>query len=393
MIAHTAEPAQLFVESLTNAGYRWRHPRSPHADGGLLFGAVRREGGSVALQWGVHTGRLGALPEAVPLTARRTVSAAWVGPRAPQDVLGDMFEALGACGLGRDMVVCRMADQARAGDPVRAALARLGIPQTGEGPDIEAPPCAPRRMRGTHGVLLSLDCQIGPACSAACAPGCLCGRYLHLGDGRFTGPARAAGLPVFEFLAAEDAISCGSAQLGDPFDLPPLRGLLESVGARLPELLSLPAPGQALRLVVDHIRAVALLLATGSVPGPRGPAHTTRRLLRRAAGSVVLAGAPAAGMADLVALAGSAHGFPALSVAARHLVERETAAFDRAVAAGHRHFLRCLARRPTPDELAAELARLRSERGVPLALTLNWCRQQGISVPLPLIAAADVRDA
>ncbi|MER7667373.1 alanine--tRNA ligase-related protein [Kitasatospora sp. NPDC096128] len=392
MIAHTAEPAQLFVESLTGAGYRRHHPRSLGADDGPLSGDLRREGGSVALQWGVHTGRLGALPEAVPLTARRTLSAAWVGPRLPQDVLGDVFEALWACGLDRDAVVCRLADRGREGDPVRAALARLGIPQAGEDPDAGAPPDTSHRRHGTPGVLLSLDCELGPACSPACTPDCLCGRYLHLGDGRFTRPARSTGLPVFEFLAAEDAVSCGAAGLADPFDLPPLRGLLEAVGARLPELLTLPAPGQALRLVVDHTRAVALLLAAGFGPGPRGPARATRRLLRRMAGTMALAGAPVAGLADLVALAGGAHGFPAVSVAARYLVERETAAFDRVVAAGHRRFLCCLARRPTPDELAVELARLRSERGVPLALTLNWCRQHGISVPLSLIAAADARD-
>lgn len=393
------DAARTLAESLTDAGYRRLHPRrmQAHAGEGLLAGSPRRAGGAVTVQWDVRADRLGAVPDAVPLTARCLVNAAWVGHRPSSSPLEDLFEALRACGLDPTAVSYRLSAADLPGEHVRSALTALGVPQAQVRSDgVGHHPSTPRWMRRPADVSLTLELPVGPPCSASCAPGCLCGRYLHLGDCRFAPAARGrserperGAPPAFEFLAAADALNCAASGLRDPFDLPLLRDLREGAAALLPEIAAGPHPGRDLRVVVDHTRAVALLLAAGFVPGAQGHGHSLRTLLRGAAGVVLAARAATAPLADVVSLAAALHAFPPVTRDSVRLLVQETAAFERAVQAGYAALRECAERRATPEQLTATLVRLRARDGIPLGLTLTWCKREGIGVPLAPLAAAD----
>jgi alanyl-tRNA synthetase len=409
--------AERSVRSLVRAGYRRFPPRGLAGAAGdptllispataswqswLLAGASSRGGGSVVPQWCVRTTRLESPPTSGSMSAQRMIGAVWLGRRPYTELLSHLLDSVEAVGLPPERASYLVpADGGQDTDSLRQALGALGVPESSVvvGPQS---PATPLRMHPELGPHLSVEFAVGPGCSGSCAPGCLCGRYLHLWDCQFTERSRTAAgqvvpttRPVFELLGTEEALACALGDTTDPFALPPLRELVAGIAALLPGVSADDQRArQGLRVIADHARAAALLLGTGSVPGPRGRTYITRQLLRRAGAEMVLLGGPLAPLPDLVALAARLHradfGFPALPGTALRLTAREADTLERLLVRGRARYLRVV-QRCSPEQLPSELLRLRSEHGVPLMLLLDWCRRDGIPVRLDRLAALDL---
>lgn len=198
--------------------------------------------------------------------------------------------------------------------------------------------------------------------------------------------------PVFEVLVPEHALLCALFSTRDPYALPAMRSLMGRIAAVLPGRSAFR--DRHARVLADHSFTSALLLGEGTAPGPRGRPYVLRRLVRRAATELRLAQAP---LPDLVGLIASADhlnrvpmGFPPLRDNALMLARREVASVSRVFNDGYIRFLRHARDARDPADTARDLVRLRSEHGVPLALALAWCREEGLEVPLARVAAADL---
>ena len=80
-----------------------------------------------------------------------------------------------------------------------------------------------------------------------------------------------------------------------------LKPLMDFTLAQLGETIAREAP--APRIISDHIRAAAMILADGVKPAPSGPGYIPRRLIRRAIATAVQMGKPDFDFSGLMALA------------------------------------------------------------------------------------------
>ncbi|MFG3225327.1 alanine--tRNA ligase-related protein [Kitasatospora sp. NPDC048194] len=402
LVAERSEPT-LFTSA---AARSWRQR--------LLAEVPRSGSGSMTLQWCVRTSRLEALPVAAVPTADRVAGALWHGRRRYVRLLGLLLEVLGTCGVDLEavgfLVSARPEDSGRADGRVRnwsgdedARLVLAALTDLGVGPRRVAfgapPPGVPDRLAVALGPVLTVVAPTGPFCSATCDLSCPCGGHLQLAHVQFVERRRSAHghlarrpHPVFELLVMEHAVRCAVAGTRDPAVL---HGPLTAAAGRLlPRGTDRPArSAAAVRLLTDHARTAALLLGEGLTPGARGQAHVLRRLLRRAAAEVMLAGGDPGGLGGLVGAADRATrvplGLAPLSAVELAAVAGESAALERAVEVGRDRFRRARGGLRDPERTAAVLLRLRSEHGVPLAVSLAWCREEAVEVSLLDLAVAD----
>ncbi|MEU4118296.1 alanine--tRNA ligase-related protein [Kitasatospora sp. NPDC028055] len=418
--------AQSLMHGLARRGYRRAVPRAtpPLRRGGVpfdtpsapdwpehLLSAVPRQGGGAAtLAWCFDTSRIDALPIASPPSAQRVVGAVHTEGRSRAWRLDEVLGALEECGVDRGSLAAGILpgppDEGGT-EPLAGALSEVGIRERAVVDRL--PPGMPRRLGARSGPCFTLESPVGPGCSAHCRPGCSCGRYVLLGYGRFgagrsgagrsgdeeSGRGRSAARPgraVFEAVLLEPAVGCVLAGVRSSLELPALRPLVDGIDGAFPELSAGPRGRAAVEVVADHLCTVALLLGGGIAPGPRGASHVVRRLVRRAATEVLLAGGRPEGLVTAAALADAAVraplGLAPLPADALALVHREVVALRAGLATGRRWFLR-RASDTRPDDLPQLVWRARRERGVPIAILLAWCEERSLPVPLSRLAALD----
>jgi alanyl-tRNA synthetase len=144
----------------------------------------------------------------------------------------------------------------------------------------------------------------------------------------------------------------------------------------------------ALRVIADHTRTCAFLLADGVIPGNEGRGYVLRRLMRRVVRTMRLLGAHEPAMAALVQASVAAMGpqYPELVRDAGRIESaavNEEAAFLQTLKSGTQIFDVAAAevRRTGGTELAGDQAfRLHDTYGFPIDLTLEMAAEQGLHV-------------
>ncbi|GAB2942344.1 hypothetical protein GCM10027075_48880 [Streptomyces heilongjiangensis] len=418
-VRESVPQVSTFAECLVWLGYR-RVPPGPllAADDGattlftsvaapawrrFLTGHPRPEpGGAVVLQWVLNTSRLAHLPPASPPSVQRTVGAVWTGRRPYQEALGDVLDALRRAGVPPGELTFLIRAEPQDGPPVTAALRGLGVPpgSIARGP---RPPDAPQRMEPELGPCLTVRRRSRDVVFGHCDGHCPCGCHLSVAHIQFVERRRTAGRvtplrrPLFEVIVSEHALTHPAAPDG-----PPVRGgrrtpvppLLSRLTAGIADLLALAgaAAGPSPLFLADLSSAVSLLLGEGMAPGPRGGPYVLRRLIRMIGTELAVHGLPPALLTSVIATTEFAYraplGFPELSASSWVHMARERDAFLRALVRGRTLLLRSGALSERPGEAARQLTRLWSERGVPLALSLRWCREAGVEPSLPHLALA-----
>ncbi|MFD8418536.1 hypothetical protein [Streptomyces sp. NPDC059466] len=413
--------ASALAECLVGRGYRRRPPRPLLADDGgtTLFTSVaspswRRSltgyprpepGGAAVLQWVLNTSRLVTPPAASPPSASRAVGAVWTGTRPYEAALRDSWEALRQAGIAPGELRFLLSAEAQDSAPVVQALLDLGV-ERGRITHGARPPEAPLRMDPALGPCLTLRRTVRRPLFAHCDARCTCGCHVSVAHIQFVERRRAAGRmsavpqPLFEMIVFEHTLT--HVPLTRPPEpgraLPPVPLLLEPLIAGISELLagkSAP-PGPNPVFLADVSSSASLLLGEGMAPGPRGGPYVLRRLIRMIGTELVLHGLPSALLMSVLAATEPAyrapHGFPRLSARSWGHVADEHDAFTRVLRKGRDHVTRPGALSDRPYEMARQLIRLRSERGVPLGLSLRWCREAGMELSHVHLALADLWD-
>lgn len=412
-----ADAALTCAESLVRAGYRRRPPRPLLAGegGSTLFTSVadadwRRSlagssrpdaGGAVVLQWILNTSRLAALPSASPPSAGRTVGAVWVGARPYAAALRDVMEALGRSGAEVEELTFLLSAEPEDATRVRRGLLALEIARD-RVVHSDRLPGAPSRMDPALGPCLTLRRPSGAPLFAHCGPGCVCGCHASVAHIQFVerrakaGRLTAARQPLFEMVASEhgltrpDGIGPSAPGGGVSSLLARLAADISAVTADAPT-----EPGPSSVFLADVSSAAVLLLGEGIAPGPRGRHHVLRRLIRTIGGELAVHGIPVPLLSQVIDAADATYripaGFSPLSVRSRGHVRDECAAFERVVNRGREYVMSSGLLSGGPNELARNLVRIRAELGVPLGLSLRWCREAGVEPPLASVAFEDLR--
>ncbi|MGW7611324.1 hypothetical protein ACWGKW_29490 [Streptomyces sp. NPDC054766] len=416
-----AHAASAFAECLVRLGYRRRPPGPLLAEdgGATLFTSVaapawRRSltghprpepGGAVVLQWVLNTSRLVALPPASPPSAGRTVGAVWTGTRAYEEALRDVLEALLEAGTGPADLTFLLRAEPHDAVPVTTALRGLGVEPERMAYGTRLPE-TPMRMDPELGPCLTLRRLSWAPVFAHCDGRCTCGCRVSVAHIQFVERRRTAGRvaplshPLFEMIVSEHALTHGprAGALTPDRPRPPVSPLLGPLIAGISDLLAgVTGPeGPSPVFLADASSAASLLLGEGMAPGPRGGPYVLRRLLRMIGTELAVHGLPPALLTSVMATAEVAYraplGFPRLSARSWAHLTHERDAFLKVLSRGRSQVMRPGVLSDRPWETARQLMRLRSERGVPLALSLRWCREAGMELPLVHLALADLWD-
>ena len=130
------------------------------------------------------------------------------------------------------------------------------------------------------------DVRHDPAFGARCHPNCDCGRYLEIGNSVFMEYLRTpdgfAPLPRrnVDFGGGLERIAAAAIDSPDVYRISLLRPIVD----RLAELagISYEQSSYGLRVVADHLRGAAFLVADGVRPANKEHGYVLRRLIRRA---------------------------------------------------------------------------------------------------------------
>jgi len=149
-----------------------------------------------------------------------------------------------------------------------------------------------------------------------------------------------------------------------------------------------PKSDVALRVVADHVRTCAFLIADGVLPGNEGRGYVLRRILRRVVRNMRLLGTPEPSMKELIvaSIAAMAPQYPELLTEQGRIISIATAEEEA--------FLNTLERGTSMFDLAASDLKLTKTKvlsgdsafalhdtfGFPIDLTLEMAAEQGLSV-------------
>ncbi len=230
-----------------------------------------------------------------------------------------------------------------------------------------------------------------PRCSARCRPNCGCGKYVEVWNDVFMEYEQASdgsirplaqrnvdtGMGVERTVAALNCLP--SVFDGDMFA--PLMACLAGLSRHQG-----PEQQVSARIVADHVRAAAHLIADGVVASNAEQGYVVRRLVRRAVRHGRLLGLPPGCWQPLITAVAATH--PALhgkaAAIAEHLGEEQTR-FEQTLERGLRHFERLAAKRFTRSDGISTLGgedafELFATYGFPLEMTAELARERGLRV-------------
>jgi len=220
------------------------------------------------------------------------------------------------------------------------------------------------------------------AFGARCHPNCDCGRYLEIGNSVFMEYLRTpdgfAPLPRrnVDFGGGLERIAAAAIDSPDVYRISLLRPIVD----RLAELAGTGYEQRryGLRVVADHLRGAAFLVADGVRPANKEQGYVLRRLIRRAVRAGRVLGVPSD---RWIALA--ADRAPDRS---EHIVAQlaaEVRRFERALDRGSRvlnHRLQALTRQRSTLLPAADVDDLFDTYGLPAEITVELAREAGFAV-------------
>ncbi|MGQ9684041.1 MAG: alanine--tRNA ligase [Anaerolineae bacterium] len=237
-----------------------------------------------------------------------------------------------------------------------------------------------------------------------CDPSCSCGRYVEVWNDVFMQYNKTAS-GAYEPLAQRNV----DTGMGLERTLGVLWGhddvyrteLFAPIIGRLQELSGRSYDGdlddrRAMRIVADHIRASAFLMADGVLPSNVEQGYILRRLLRRAMRFVRLLGIEGSVLPELGAIVADryAEAYPEVRER-RGLIAQEIALeegrFLQALQRGEREFERLLHRLEGQQIAGRDAFYLYETYGFPLELTAEMARERGLTVDEPGFAEAYAR--
>jgi hypothetical protein len=393
---------QQVSDALVARGYRWQPPpalASPDRAGRfashtapswidpLLTPLSHARGGVSTVRWSIGAHHVNAVPVARPPSAQRVLSAVWAGPRPFHVPVADVARALASAGVDSGRLAFVVSSRPADPDPLRRALGHLGVEPRRIGVD-RHPGELRQRSVLAGGPRLSIESPVGAPCSSRCGPGCRCGRYLALAHLQFSPTSQVRAL--LEVAVLESELLSVVDGTREPFGVRRFAALVNGVHDALPGHGTEAAHARRVRLLVDRVFTATLLIGSGFLPGPRGRAHTVRRLLTHASTELALTDVPLARLDGLVEVADRSVrtelGFTPLTDALLHLVRQERERFTRVLARAHTLLRNAALPGHQPVDRARALLRLRSEHGVPLDIAVAWCRENDIAVSLRHVA-------
>jgi alanyl-tRNA synthetase len=235
-----------------------------------------------------------------------------------------------------------------------------------------------------------------------CHPGCGCGRWVEIGnnvfmeymkheDGSYTRLAQRnvdVGLGLERLLAMLNGATVYETDLYTEA-LRRLGELAPETGDLVPERET-----RLRRIVVDHTRAAAFLLADGVLPGNVERSYVCRRLIRRAALSAHTLGIrePALAVIARTFIPIYRGAYPELARGEERILSeltREEQRFQRTLARGLREFERLATQTQAATTISGEdVFRLSDTFGFPVDLTVELARERGLAVDLDGYEAA-----
>ncbi len=240
-----------------------------------------------------------------------------------------------------------------------------------------------------------VDRQTAP-CGPECAPGnCDCDRWLEIWNLVFMQYDRGADgvltplpRPSIDTGMGLERIASVLQGVASNYDT----DLLRPVIARVEEVTARPySPGKegfAFRVIADHARALAFLVADGVLPANEGRGHVLRRILRRAArfGQVLGVSEPFLDRVLPAVVDTLGDAYPALRAQMGRIsavVRTEEERFHHTLAEGSRildGFLERAAREDRPALTGEEAFTLFDTYGFPLDLTADAAAERGLGV-------------
>lgn len=167
------------------------------------------------------------------------------------------------------------------------------------------------------------------------------------------------------------------------YDTELFQPLIQAV-ATLIEETGLPrAPISALRVIADHLRASAILIAEGLTPSNEGRAYVLRRLIRRAARHGFQIGFREPFLAQLTSSLPQIDSYPLLSQAGPHITQvlmQEEQQFLQTLHHGMKYFEQATAQLTSPILPGETVFKLYDTYGFPVDLTADLARERHLRI-------------
>jgi alanyl-tRNA synthetase len=225
------------------------------------------------------------------------------------------------------------------------------------------------------------DTKWGPECH----PNCDCGRFVEIGNSVFMQYLKQddgtfALLPKqnVDFGGGLERITAVSENESDMFKTGTLKFIIESLEQRSQAKYgSSPHVTAAFRVVADHMRAAAFLIADGVLPGNVERGYFLRRLLRRSVRYADKLGLPEGSLADIYAVVAEQYqaAYPELLADKSSVIAGEEAKFRQTLSRGMKELNRFAGDGVITANDAFQLV---TTYGFPLELIIEEAGERGI---------------
>jgi alanyl-tRNA synthetase len=225
------------------------------------------------------------------------------------------------------------------------------------------------------------DTKWGPECH----PNCDCGRFLEIGNSVFMQYIKQADgsfalLPKqnVDFGGGLERVTAASENEQDIFKVGPLWAIIQKLQAQASMTYDSSTQATvAYRVVADHMRAAAFLIADGVVPGNIERSYFLRRLLRRSVRYADKLGLPEGSLGLIYQTVADAYKtqYPELAEDKSHIIAAEEEKFRQTLSRG----IKELARFASDGSISANDAfQLVTTYGFPLELIIEEAGERGI---------------
>ncbi|PIE54961.1 MAG: alanine--tRNA ligase [Dethiosulfovibrio peptidovorans] len=234
------------------------------------------------------------------------------------------------------------------------------------------------------------------SCGPDCAPGCDCDRFLEIWNHVFTQYDRQEDGTLLPLPRKNIDTGMGLERLtsliqgvSNDFETDLFRPLIDRTCSMAGITFGgTPEGDMAAKVISDHVRAVAFMIADGILPANDGQGYVLRRLLRRAARYGRLIGLDRPFLTDLIPVVLEIMADPYRELLCNRLTIEQVVAveekrFSRALEQGGELLSREISQalQAGGSVLAGDVAfELYDTYGYPLELTVEICREQGLSV-------------